>query len=223
LKDSVLEEITALVALQPLLTVISAKEDVLISGKYKICNQIDDEVFEDYFALEIHIPNNFPGDIPKVKTIDGRIRADNYKGHIYSNGEFCLETNTAMAAYLQNTPSLLGFLTKYLDTYLCGFLYYRKHKQLPFGEHRHGGFGLLDYYCELFETSDIKIAFMLLDCLVNRNLKGHIQCPCQSGLRYRNCHRERINELKESGLFERYKTDLITIVAEVYHNVKNES
>ena len=223
MKDSVLDEITALVAEQPLLTVSKTEENVLISGKYKICNQINDEVFEDYFALEISIPDSFPNDIPRVKTTDGRIRANNYKEHVYSNSEFCLETNTAMAAHLQDAPSLRGFLTKFLDTYLCGFLYYRKHKRLPFGEHRHGGLGLLDYYCELFETRDIKVAFALLDCLVNRKLKGHIQCPCQSGMRYRNCHRQTINELKENGLYERYEADYNAIIAEVNRNVKNKS
>jgi hypothetical protein len=223
LKDSVLKEIDTLIAEQPLLKVSAANEDVLISGKYKICNQVDDEVFEDYFALEIHVPNDFPDTLPRIKTADSRIRAINYKEHVYPDGTFCLETDTAIAAYLQETQSLLGFLSKYLDTYLCGFLYYRKHKKLPFGERRHGGLGLLDYYCELFETSNVKEAFALLDCLVKRNLKGHIQCPCQSGMRYRNCHRQRINELKEAGLFERYKADYNAIISEVNRNVENKS
>lgn len=215
MKDAVLDEIISLIAEQPLLTISHANEDAIISGNYKICNQIVDEIFEDYFAIEIRVPDDFPDAIPRVKTTDRRIRANNYKEHVYPDGTFCLETDTAIATYLYDNPSLLGFLTKYLNTYLCGFLYYQKHRCLPFGEHKHGICGLMDYYCELFETSDIDIAFALLGCIVKENLKGHIQCPCKSGLRYRNCHREKINELKASGLYKRYKADFYTIVAEL--------
>lgn len=223
MRDSVLNEIRELLERQPLLDMIDAGDGIIITGRYKVCNQIEDEVFEDYFSIEISIPNGFPDAIPTVKTTDRKIRAKNYKEHVYPDGTFCLETDTAIATFLQETQSLLGFLSKYLDTYLCGFLYYRKHNKLPFGEHRHGGFGLLDYYCELFETSNVKVAFALLDCLVKRNLKGHMPCPCQSGMRYRNCHRQRINELKETVLFERFEADYNAIISEVNRNVENKS
>jgi ubiquitin-protein ligase len=156
LREIVLTEIKALLEQQPLLTSIEHGNGIKISGKYKICNQIDDEVFEDYFALEIFVPDSFPDAIPVVKTTDGKIRANNYKGHVYPDGQFCLEIDTAITAFLKNNSSLLAFLTEYLNLYLCGFLYYQKHKRLPFGEHEHGIFGLMDYYCELFQTTDIR-------------------------------------------------------------------
>jgi ubiquitin-protein ligase len=215
LRDTVLCEIETLLEQQPLLSKTKVDGGVNIIGKYKICNQLEDEVFEDYFAIEIFVPDGFPDDIPAVKTTDGRIRASNYKEHVYTDGQFCLEIDTAIVVFLQDNPSLLVFLTRYLDTYLCGFLFYRKHKRLPFGERKHGISGLMDYYCELFDITDIKATFSLLTCLFKDNLKGHIQCPCQSGKRYRNCHRERINELRSSRLYERYKSDFATIIAEL--------
>lgn len=210
-----LDEIEILLAQQPLLMKTEIDGNLKFIGKYKICNQLENEIFEDYFSLEIFIPNGFPEDIPTVKSTDGKIRENNYKGHAYANGQFCLEVDTAIAAFLQRNPSLLGFLTKYLDTYLCGFLFYRKHKYLPFGEHKHGAEGLLDYYCELFETTEIKSAYSLLACLFNENLKGHVQCPCQSGKRYRNCHRNKINAMKENDLYRRYKRDFELIIYEL--------
>lgn len=215
MQAAVLDEVELLLVQQPLLTKIEIIGGLKFVGKYKICNQFEKEIFEDYFLLEIFVPNGFPEDIPTVKNTDGKIRANNYKGHVYANGQFCLEVDTAIAAFLQGNPSLLAFLTKYLDTYLCGFLFYRKHKYLPFGEHKHGVDGLLDYYCELFETTEIKVAYSLLSCLFRENLKGHIQCPCQSGKRYRNCHRDKINELKASSLYERYKDDFESIISEL--------
>ena len=91
---------------------------------------------------------------------------------------------------------------------------------MPFGEHKHGVLGLMDYYCELFEITDINIAYLLLTCVFKENLKGHIQCPCQSGKRYRDCHRKTIDELKENELFERYKDDFITITTELSRKSK---
>lgn len=215
MRDTVLDEVERLLAQQPLLGKIEIDGGLKFIGKYKICNQLEGELFEDYFLLEIFVPNGFPEDIPTVKNTDGKIRANNYKGHVYANGQLCLEVDTAIAAFLQDNPSLLAFLTKYLDIYLCGFLFYRKHKYLPFGEHKHGIPGLLDYYCGLFETTNIKVAYSLLACLFRENLKGHIQCPCQSGKHYRDCHREKINELKASSLYERYKDDFESIIAEL--------
>lgn len=215
MRDAVLNEVEILLTQQPLLTKTEIDGGLKFDGKYKICNQFENEIFEDYFFLEIYVPTSFPEDIPTVKTTDGKIRANNYKGHVYANGQFCLEVNTAIAAFLQEHPSLLAFLTKYLDPYLCGFLFYRKHKYFPFGEHKHGVPGMLDYYCELFETTNIKVAYSLLACLFRENLKGHFQCPCQSGKRYRDCHRDKINELKVSSLYERYKDDFESIVAEL--------
>lgn len=214
MKDTVLDEISVLLEQQPLLTKCEVTDGIKISGKYKICIQIEDELFEDYFALEITVSNGFPDDIPTVISTDRKIRANNYKEHVYSNGQFCLEIDTEIATFLHANPSLRGFLTRFLDTYLCGFMYYQKHKRLPFGEHKHGIWGLMDYYCELFETADINIAYSLLACVLRENLQGHIRCPCQSGKRYRDCHREKINELKASSLYQRYKDDFMTIITE---------
>ena len=215
MRNLILAEVETLLEQQPLLTKSETDDGLIVCGKYKICNQFEDEVYEDYFALEIYVPDGFPVDIPTVKTTDGRIRANNYKGHVYENGQFCMDINTAIAEYLQGNPSLLTFLTRYLDSYLFGFLYYRKHKIMPFGEHKHGIPGLMDYYCKLFDTADIKIAYSLLSCIFKDNLKGHILCPCQSGQHYRDCHRERINELRSGRLYERYKSDYEKIVSEL--------
>lgn len=224
--DTVLDEVEMLLVQQPLLMKAEIDGGLKFIGKYKICNQLENDIFEDYFSLEIFIPNGFPEDIPIVKNTDGRIRANNYKGHVYANGQLCLEIDTAIATFLQKDSSLLAFLTKYLDTYLCGFLFYRKYKYLPFGEHKHGVEGLLEFYCRLFETTDIKVAYSLLVCLCMGNLKGHIQCPCQSGKRYRNCHKDKINALRENNLYRRYKNDFVTIIADLKRrnsDVKNKS
>jgi hypothetical protein len=210
-KNIVLEEIDTLIERQPLLKVSSANEDVIISGNYKISNQIDDDVFEDYFAIEILVPRDFPDVIPIVKTTDNRICANNYNGHIYNNGEFCMETDTAMAGHLCENPSLLGFLTKFLDSYLCGFLFKQKYGKLPFGEHEHGYTGLLDHYKDLFKTDKLSIAYYLLACVTLLNLEERRLCPCQSGLLYQDCHREKINKMKASKIIYRYINDFYVI------------
>ena len=215
------DEIEVLLEQQPLLTKSEDDSGLKISGKYKICNQLEDEVFEDHFSLEIFIPANFPEDIPTVRSTDGRIRSNNYKEHVYENGQFCLEIDTVIIEFLYENPSLLSFLTRYLNPYLVGFLFYQKHKRLPFGEHQHGIIGLMDYYCKLFEISDKKTAFTMLSCLFTDSLKGHILCPCESGKRYRNCHRDRIEALKSSKLFEKYRSDFEFIVAESHKYISS--
>ena len=215
MRNMVHDEVEILLEQHPLLATYESDGGLKVSGKYKICIQLAEEVFEDHFSLEIFVPADFPKDIPTIKSTDGKIRTNNYKGHVYKNGQFCLEIDTAIVAFLHDNPSLLSFLMKYLDPFLVGFLYYQKHKLLPFGERKHGAIGLLEYYCELFDTADIEAAFSMLNFLLKDNLKGHIQCPCQSGKRYRNCHREKINNLRSSRLYERYKSDYATIIAEM--------
>lgn len=212
---SVKTEIENLLVQQPLLSADWANDDVILSGNYKIHYQFGEEIYSDYFGLEIRINNNFPAEIPVVKGTDGRIRPkttvreSNYKGHIYPDGRFCLELDTVIKIALDQNPSVLFFLTEYLGPYLFGFLYFQKHGIMPFGERAHGVDGAMGYYCELFDVEDTQSAEKLLYILVNSSFKGHRDCPCGSLKRYRHCHRQQITDLRQSKYYELYKSDYL--------------
>ena len=67
------------------------------------------------------------------------------------------------------------------------------HKPPSWGERPHFGKGIHEFYAELLgipNEADI-IGFMKLLARKNQP-KGHELCPCNSGNRLRNCHRELI-------------------------------
>ena len=55
----------------------------------------------------------------------------------------------------------------------------------------------------------------LLGAVCFENYRGHLPCPCGSGLIARKCHGETILKLKKSGATEAFSSDFTTIACEL--------
>lgn len=197
---------------QPLLNLEFKNNSAIIFGLYCIRCLYEEEEFLDQFEIEAIIYPDFPRSIPIVKEIGGKVRCIGFE-HIYPDRVLCLEIDTRMLISLDKNPSVLFFFEEYVSSYFFSYLYYRKRRSFPFGERSHGDKGTLEFYCELFDVSDLNVAMGLLHFLTRDTpVKGHHHCPCNSGKRYRDCHRNKINELRSSKHFELFKSDYRSIM-----------
>jgi len=196
---------------QPHLSLLLYDSGIKITGPYVVYVEFNNEQFLDSFSLEIVVDKGFPETVPIVKELERRIRPVNCGAHIYPDGHLCLEVNTRIIFELNNNPNLLFFSDTFIQPYLFGFLYYQKYHRFPFGEYAHGKKGVLEYYCTVFDVCDVGIAKELLGLIFGDNLKGHRYCPCGSGKRFRDCHRNQTVTMKESEFLDHYYNDFLFV------------
>ena len=149
------------------------------------------ETISEDFDIEITVPKEFPHRSPRTREIGGRIES-NYE-HVFTNGNLCLGIPIEVRRVICEEPTLLGYTENLVVPYLYGFCYWQRHGKHPFGEADHGAQATLDYYVNLFNTSDPSVALSVVCFIYEFGYQDHRLCPCGSGHGVRNCHR---NELR---------------------------
>jgi hypothetical protein len=162
------------------------------------------EEIMDGYEISIKITNNYPNELPVTKEIGGRIPK---RFHTFQDQTLCLGAPLALRLAMATDDHLLGYIEKLIIPFLYSFSYREKFGKLPYGELAHGAKGIMDYYQELFKTSELYMAMGLLQILGSNNYRGHLLCPCRSGLRLRNCHGEHLKYLWQIQQSILYKQD----------------
>ncbi|MDF2678669.1 MAG: hypothetical protein K0Q97_3023 [Bacillota bacterium] len=105
-------------------------------------------------------------------------------------------------------------MQEYVIPYFFAVEYYKKYSTYPFGERQHGNKGILSFYMEKFSVNTYDKAFNMLKYIVMNSYRGHISCPCGSGKRIRQCHKNTIIYWQQ----EKYRK----IFIEDYYNLSKE-
>lgn len=184
----------------------------IIRGTIHIDKVVKDEHIIKDFKIEI----NFDNRIPTVKEIGNEI--GDYK-HKYKNGNLCLETDFIQLLYLDD-HSYLEWLDYFVVNYLCSFVYYKKYNYYPYGERPHtfGMFHSFQEYIGLNQSSSLS----LLNYVALKKYRGHDLCPCNSGLKVRNCHKNIILQLKSENILPEIKKILEYTIKEIADVKKNK-
>lgn len=165
---------------------LSLSED---GDTFKIQGMLDFEAtyngiaIEDVFDIAIYVMKDFPESTPLVYETGGRIPKDY---HTCNDGSLCLGALLAMRIKITNNPSIGAFVRELVIPYLYSFCYYELYKEMPYGELSHGVSGILESYCELFNTDSPRVVIGMLEVLAG-NYRGHHPCPCGSGQNIRSC------------------------------------
>ncbi len=108
--------------------------------------------------------------------------------HIFTDGHLCLGDYVEQMLWLSEHPSLLGFINQFLVNYFFAAEYFRRYGVCPSGQRSHGSFGILEYYQDYFVANDLDTVLRLMHVVRDKTYRGHLKCPCESGLITRNCH-----------------------------------
>jgi hypothetical protein len=181
---------------------------VCIKGSFPV---IHDDKILDRFSIEIIIPRNYPDSVPIVRETEGRIPriADR---HMNEKGEACLFLPDQRWEAWPKGSSFLSFLQVPVHNYFLGQCLFEKEGEWPFGQWGHGIEGILEYYSQIFETKDGDIIINYLDCLSKPKIKGHWDCPCGSGKRLRDCHLNKLTDLRQNIPLENIRKSLKILV-----------
>ncbi len=143
--------------------------------------------------------------LPKVKESGGRIRAvAKEKGiaeidlHIYPDNSLCL-----VGPLDENgSVSFRDFLDGHVLQFFYDQSYFERFGRWPRGQYSHGVLGVFENYFERHQLENSDLLEVCLSALKKSrqwtgikeilfrkdNIRGHWQCPCGSGKKFRNCH-----------------------------------
>lgn len=147
--------------------------------------------------------------IPSVKDIGHHIDV-NYP-HKYKNRELCLGTDTEIILTCTSNENfdLYLWFNKFVISYFYSYEYYNRMGEYPFGERSHGSNGILEFYMDIFNIKNHNQAYEFLKFINKQQIyRGHLLCPCGSGKRIRNCHKEGFKMSSIPKIKERINEDL---------------
>lgn len=178
----------------------------------------DREVLDEY-DVEISIQANYPDDVPIVRETGGRIPED---FHTFpGNRVLCLGAPLIVKMEFADHRTLVDFIYKQVVPFLFSHSYNRQYGEMPYGELPHGVPGILQSYKELFGVKDDIAALGLLKILADDNYRGHVPCPCGTGLPLRKCHGPQLLKVKPHQRVEQFRGDTEDVALFVWRSTGN--
>ena len=148
---------------------------------------IDDEGgYWDTYEVNINIPSIYPDELPILIEVGNKIdRSDNWHN---TKGVCCLSTNAKMFTKFDGNITLLNWLEHFAHPYLANHVHKIKTGSYANKEYAHGTPGLIEAYCEIFETSNTNDIIIILSFLCGVLKLGRNEiCFCKSGKKYKKC------------------------------------
>ena len=180
---------------QPLLHMRASPDHWFISGTFDVTGH--DHTVIDKFGITIQVSHNFPIVSPIVQEVGGRLPkcADRHVNPL--DGTLCY---AVWPEWLARNPdqSFATFLSKTLNAYFLGQLYFEQGEPWPQGERHHDAAGQWQAAQSLI-GADLSNTQLLahLKSLRGPWPKGHWTCPCGSGRSIRQCCHVRLKALSE--------------------------
>lgn len=148
----------------------------------------------DSYRIKIIPTKDYPYEFPLVYEIGNRL-PKNIDWHIYRDGHFCIKALPEETLICNKGISLISFIKDQIVPFLFNQKF-REENGYFLNERSHGLNGNLEFFKDLFETSDLQI---IKKCLVfisrKSNPKRTSLCFCGSGKKYRKCHRNAYQKL----------------------------
>lgn len=149
----------------------------------------------DRYQLSIELLADYPGTLPIVREIGGRIpwKPD---FHVNADGTACVLLPDDRWRCFPEGAAFIQFLDGPVHDFFLGQSLVAQGEEWPFGQWSHGANGVYEYYQWLLETDDGRTIVRYLEVLAKLNFKGHWECPCGSGEKIRRCCRQKILDLR---------------------------
>jgi len=183
----------------------------VVHGTYSL--RVPDTLREIDYGIVLVLPRNYPKLSPVMYCNDPKLPVDNIDRHILKYGRACLVVQAEISKRWPPGSKIVDFIDNLVAPFLAWQAYYDAYqKPPPWGERSHNGLGILEFYAELLDrpVDSFIEDFMLLLARKNRP-KGHEPCPCNSGRKLRNCHRDLVYDARQQVAWLDVKGDLAAL------------
>lgn len=103
------------------------------------------------FLIEIHFKTGFPYRFPVLFETGGDI-PNEADWHKYSNGSCCITVAADEIVKCKNGITLKDFIKRFAVSYFANYLYRKEEGKYLNDEYAHGGYGIFQFYNDLFKT-----------------------------------------------------------------------
>lgn len=191
ISEFALKDIRDSLTLYPKLSLQQTKDNYFIQGTWEVSSN---EALIDTFEIKIDIPDKYPEILPSVFELSGKIPKKPDR-HIERQGNACLFVQDARWEIWPIGDSFLNFLRIPVHNFFLWQVYFDEYgTPPPWGERGHGEKGIVEYYLEKFQLSDIRKVFKLLVAINQPHKKS---CPCGSQKQSSQCHENILQTLKQ--------------------------
>lgn len=151
----------------------------------------------DRFFVEIDLRTLCTRELPAVRETAGRIPHETRRHVNAKDGTACV---CIPADYFVQHPGpfdVMAFLDGPVMSYFIGQALVEQGDTWPQGEWGHGADGLVQWGRKFFGCASRDEVLRFLEIMAVREMKGHLVCPCGSGVRIRKCHVSQLRLLRE--------------------------
>lgn len=187
----------ALLFRQPDLAFSETEKFLCATGSFHVYETLDGSNVLDSFEVLFGFGRDFPAFEPYIAETGKRLPRE-IDRHVYPWGQCC----TCVWPQWRGTTekvSVKAFVDGPVRDFFLSQLYFEQHKDWPFGEWKHGKSGLIEAAKAMLGLSSLDLSEQQLRAYMNaataKSVKGHWSCPCGSGKRLRDCHREQVEAL----------------------------
>ena len=196
----------------PNFSVKESEGSFTLSGIFIMNAEYNNVPLYDEYKIEIAVSECFPEEIPLVRELEKNIPSD--FEHFYDNGALCLGAACELYDFLSEKRSLSSFIDEIVMSYFYAASYFKRYGVAPYGERSHGVKGIEEAYMERYRVTDRNVLMHLLLYLTGiQRYRGHLECPCGSGKKFRDCHGGKILKDIMSPLNKVYKSDAYYVLA----------
>ena len=167
----------------------------ILSGEIDIFDNND--TYYSSYEIKVVIPKEYPYSFPEVYETSGKIPriADRHINDDEGNCCLCVLQEADIRA--KRGITIFDFLDEYVAPFLANQIYFEANGEWANGEYKHGISGIIQYYCELFKTQDIKLILKGFDFYKAKSTKSYEICFCGSGKKLKKCHQKAFFEVEK--------------------------
>lgn len=180
----------------PTLHVIDENNKIYLRGSLYVFD-LDNKIEIDRYSIEIELPDDYPKAIPLIRETGDRIPKIIDRHFIPETGTACLFLFDERYKFYPEGSNIIDFIKIPVYNFFLSQTYFDLTGKWLFGERGHGANGILEYYSEELRTRDVHIILKFLEYLSKVSIKGHWACFCGSGKVMRNCHYNKLVEMRE--------------------------
>ena len=148
----------------------------------------------DSYSIKIVATNNYPYRFPWVYETGKRIPIS-IDWHVFPDGHCCVKAIPEELLICKKGITLPGFIKEQVIPNFFNQKYREQHGFF-LHERAHGEFGNIEFFKELFNTSDLNVIQKFLSIAKSRKeLKGEDKCICGSSKKYKKCHRREFRKI----------------------------
>lgn len=186
------------------------REEVVVRGMYYL--QVPDTTRKYDYSIALRLPDDYPKHPPVTYCNDQKLPID-IDRHILKNGQACLGATAEVQRKWSSAPNLVSFLDVLVAPFLTWQVFFDAHGYPPpWGQRSHGKQGILEFYAEILGLGAGANIEGFINLLARKNTPGgHEMCPCNSGQRLRNCHKDSVRAARQHVDWNDAKSDLLLL------------